>query len=242
MLRVLLVLLALAPQLGLAGEVVGPQHTQLVLARTAGWDASHATVQRYQLADGAWVAVGQPAPARVGREGLAWGAGLHPMQEGVQKVEGDWRAPAGVFELGAAFGDKAEPPVGVRWPYQTVTERHLWVEDASSLQYNQLVVLPGDRPLTSWETSQRMRLGDTAHRLKLVVEHNAAPRAVLGAGSAVFLHIWRRDGEAPTSGCTAMAADDLTILLAWLEPNSNAVFALLPADASALARAWGLPP
>ena len=42
------------------------------------------------------------APVSVGRNGAAWGLGLHAAQpQGPQKQEGDGRAPAGVFTLGA---------------------------------------------------------------------------------------------------------------------------------------------
>jgi len=97
-------------------------------------------------------------PARIGREGMAGGIGLHPPQPGLQKVEGDWRAPAGVFTIGDALGDVllSEP---MAWPMLTVTERPLWVEDSSSPHYNQHLVVPPGRSITDWESSQRMRRG-----------------------------------------------------------------------------------
>lgn len=213
---------------------------QLILGLTEHADSSSATLQRYVRTETGWQPVSPPIPARIGAEGLAWGIGLHPPQPGLQKVEGDWRAPAGVFRIGEALGDEllSEP---LDWPMVTVTERTLWVEDATSPLYNRRHVVPADRPLTEWETSQRMRLGDPAHRLKVVIEHNTAP-PVAGSGSAIFFHIWRRDGAAPTAGCTAMAAGELESLVRWLLPEAAPVFALLTAaDHARLAEDWGLP-
>ena len=212
---------------------VPAESLQLILGVAEGWDASSATLRRYERDPGGeWRAVGAPIPARVGREGLAWGLGLHPLAgEGPAKREGDWRAPAGVFSLGDAFGDDPAAPPGARWAYRQVTARDLWVEDAGSPLYNQHVVIGGERPLSGWETGQRMKMGDPAHRLKIAVAHNPAPGAAPGAGRALFRHIWRGGGEHPTSGCTAMSDADLEATLSWLEPGAGAVFALLPAPA-----------
>ncbi len=213
---------------------------QLLLGLTEHNDSSSATLQRFVRTDTGWQAVSPPSPARIGREGVAWGIGLHPQQPGLQKVEGDWRAPAGVFLVGEALGDVllSEP---LAWPMVAVTERTLWVEDATSPLYNQRHVVPTGRPLSDWETGQRMRLNDPAHRLKVVIEHNTAP-PIAGSGSAIFFHIWRRDGAAPTAGCTAMPAGELESLVRWLMPEAAPVFVLLTvADHARLAEDWGLP-
>ena len=69
-----------------------------------------------------------------------------------------------------------------------------------------------------------------------------APDAVPGAGSAIFVHIWRANGDKPTSGCTAMAAQHLEDLLSWLDPQAKPVFVLLPESAHhAVYAQWGLP-
>lgn len=95
--------------------------------------------------------------------------------------------------------------------------------------------------MSEWEVSQRMRLGDPAHRLKLVVAHNTVGPEP-GRGSAIFLHIWRRDGGAPTAGCTSLPEASLTTLLHWLQPAERPVYALLTADGWAQYGAeWGLP-
>jgi L,D-peptidoglycan transpeptidase YkuD (ErfK/YbiS/YcfS/YnhG family) len=214
--------------------------TQLLVGWSEGWDSSTATLQRYTRSADDWQPEGPTVPARLGREGLAWGSGLHEAQEGQQKQEGDWRSPAGVFAIGTALGDAVLSPAP-DWPMSVVTERTLWVEDPGSPLYNQLHVVSDSRPLTAWETSQRMRMGDAAHRLKLVIQHNTDP-PLSGAGSAIFFHIWRRDGTAPTAGCTAMPETELEELIRWLRPEAAPVLVLLPTDEHArLQTAWALP-
>ena len=223
-----------------ASAQVSMERTQLVAGWASDVDASHATVQRFQRTDGAWEPVGASVPARLGIHGLAWGSGLHPPQQGRAKHEGDGRSPMGIFELGQAFADMSLVLDG-GWPMLQTTVRDLWVEDPAHAAYNTHVRVPGDRPLTDWEVSQRMRLGDEAHALKVAVRHNHRP-AVAGAGSAIFLHIWRQQGARPTSGCTALPVGELKTLLDWLEPASKPVYVLLTrADWERHGEAWGLP-
>jgi len=227
--------------LGLALAQVPVTSTQLIAGWTTGTESSRAQIQRFEKQQGAWVAVGDPVPARLGVNGLAWGAGLHPLVEGRPKKEGDGRAPMGIFRVGQAFAD--QPPTPAHgWPILQTTTRDLWVEDPESPLYNTHVRVPTSRDMTPWEIDQRMRLGDPAHQLKVVVEHNTAP-PVPGAGSAIFFHIWRKQGERPTSGCTAMPEGALKGLLDWLDPGRDPVYALLTEELwGQRAEPWGLPP
>lgn len=221
-----------------------PDHTtQLIIAMGTTTETSAVVVERYTRADAAspWTAVGESFPARIGKNGMAWGLGLHgtPPEGARHKQEGDWRAPIGMFEIGQAFGDGPVAPQGSQWPYRTVTTHDLWVEDASATTYNQHIVVPQTRPLTAWEESQRMKMGDPAHALKIVIGHNLTKPAVPGAGSAIFMHIWRDSGNRPTSGCTAMARSDIEQVLKWLSVDAKPVFVMLDAALRAHARAAG---
>jgi len=71
-----------------------------------------------------------------------------------------------------------------------------------------------------------MRMADDEYKLGIFVAHNAAPTEA-GAGSCVFLHIWKEPGH-PTSGCTAMSEGSIESLLGWLDPRSNPVLVQLP--------------
>ncbi|HET9454456.1 MAG TPA: DUF808 domain-containing protein, partial [Gemmatimonadaceae bacterium] len=71
--------------------------TQLVIVTTGGWDSATGELRRFirSSVDGPWRAEGSAEPVVVGRTGLAWGVGFD--RSGPRKVEGDGRAPAGVF-------------------------------------------------------------------------------------------------------------------------------------------------
>lgn len=219
---------------------VPAQTTQLVTTWVGDADSSHGLLQRWVRDGDAWQAVGAVVPVRLGRHGVAWGRGLHTGPE-PRKVEGDGRAPMGLFQLGTAFHDPPARQPDHGWPTHEVTVRDLWVEDPEHPAYNTHLRVPDGRDLTPWEVEQRMRLGDAAHRLKVVVDHNTDP-PIAGEGSAIFLHIWRRGGDAPTAGCTALPAPELEALVAWLDPAAQPVYALLTDAAwGQWGPPWGLP-
>ncbi|MCB9686520.1 MAG: L,D-transpeptidase family protein [Alphaproteobacteria bacterium] len=223
--------------------VIPPASTELVLTVVPTADASEGQLTRWTRGDsGAWARMGSAVRVRLGADGTAWGRGLHPAQPGRQKQEGDDRAPAGVFALGDAWGYAAGAPPTWTWPYHATGPRDLWVEDPGFPHYNEHLLVEGDRPLVDWEAASVMRARDPSHALKVFVAHNAPPDAVPGAGSAIFLHIWRDDGARATAGCTSMARPDLEELVGWLDPAAHPVYVLLPADDLArLGPTWGLP-
>ena len=217
---------------------------QMIVSTTADWDAVDATLQRYER-DGAgqpWRPVGAPIPAAVGRAGLGWGTGLHPgaLPDGPGKREGDGRAPAGVYRLSSAFGYAAPAEVPwIRLPYVQSDSSIECVDDLRSRFYNRRV----DRdtiPAPDWSSHEEMRRPDDLYEWGVWVDHNSAPPAP-GGGSCIFLHVWAGPGAA-TSGCTAMAEDDLRALLAWLDPRARPVLVQLPRDLyGALRTGWELP-
>lgn len=243
------ILLGMCAGLGWAVSLPGftlPDYTeQVVVGRAENWNSSYATLERWERkGSGApWQRVGPEIAARLGKHGLAWGRGLHPPQPGLQKKEGDGRAPAGVFALGGAYGDLPDVPRRPGLPYHQVTPSDLWVEDVASPQYNQHVILPGGRgPATEWERKQQMKQGDPAHKLKLFIAHNAGEAVLPGAGSAIFFHIWREGGRQPSTGCTVMDESALLELIAWIDPARRPLYVLLPeAEYAARRAAWKLP-
>jgi L,D-peptidoglycan transpeptidase YkuD (ErfK/YbiS/YcfS/YnhG family) len=131
----------------------------------------------------------------------------------VRKQEGDKRAPAGLFSLGTAFGRIASPPPGVTFPYRQATSDDYFVDAPESPLYNTWVHLPkGEKMETSAEQLLMYKWG-------LVVNHNTSPPQK-GAGSAIFLHVWK-DKNSPTVGCTALAEEDLLTIFRWLDEQEN---------------------
>ncbi len=238
-----LLFLALHP--GKTHAQLGRAVQQVIVTQSATWNSNTATLQCYQRpsAGAAWQAVFPKAvPVLLGKKGLAWGRGVfNAPQNGIPaKVEKDWRAPAGVFQLGTLFGYAATPPQGTRWPYLQVGPWDAYVDDSNSPYYNKHIRIDPRQGIPPWFEKQKMRLGDAAYKWMLEIRHNQNPAAP-GYGSAIFFHV-RRGPNKPSAGCTTMAEADLTRILQWLNPAASPHYVLLPkADYAALRGAWGLP-
>lgn len=212
---------------------------QLLLVVSTDWTAPDGQLRRFERAAGElWKPVGLPVAVMLGKSGLGWGRGLHGSTTAEPtKREGDGRAPAGVFEMGPAFG-AGPAPEGLRLPWVTATSTAECVDDPKAARYNELVdtaVTPKD-----WQSSEELLRKDGLYALGLFVRHNSAP-AVVGGGSCIFLHIWKGPGQ-PTVGCTAMAAPQLREVLLWLDPARSPVLVQLPAaELEARRAAWKLP-
>lgn len=215
---------------------------QLLVVVTETWNAVAGSLQRFEreTAAGPWKAVGSRTAVVVGRNGLAWGRGVasDAATGGPAKKEGDGRAPAGVFRLGTAFGHSGRPLPGAALPYRSLDGNVECVDDVRSAHYNRLVTKQEvDR--VDWSSSETMWT-EPLYKWGIVVEHNA-PGVAAGAGSCIFLHIWR-DAGAGTAGCTAMNERRLTEILVWLQPASRPLLVQLPqAEYDRLKRAWALP-
>lgn len=166
-----------------------------------------------------WRQAGAPIPVVVGRSGVG------------PKQEGDGRSPEGVFGLGTVFGYAEEPPAAMgvsaetRLRYEPMPPGAVCVDDVGSAYYTRVFdadTLPEAGPgAKDWASAEAMRrdlaFGDDLYRWGVVVQYNDA--AVPGAGSCIFLHVWRAL-DSPTAGCTAMAEEDLLALLGWLKSGS----------------------
>lgn len=219
--------------------------TQLVLVTSSDWDATGGELRRFarSAAGGAWEEVGSAVAVALGRNGTAWGTGLHPAQaEGPQKREGDGRAPAGAFAIGTAFGYDGTAHGAL--PYRAMDINDWCVDVNASPLYNRIVNTRdvGEAAVEGSTEPMRRDLhhdGDVRYKLGFVIEHN--PGNVPGGGSCIFAHLWQAPGET-TAGCTAMDAPAMQSLLAWLDPARSPVFVLLPRSEHArLAAAWDLP-
>ena len=133
--------------------------------------------------------------------------------------------PAGVFRLGPAFG--YAPADDARWiklKYVPLTEQSEGIDDPRSRYYNRLVERSHVAQV-DWRSSEQMRRKDDLYKWGLIVDHN--PAAVPGAGSCIFIHVWR-NSSAATVGCTAMPEADLINLLKWLDPAARPVLVQMP--------------
>jgi L,D-peptidoglycan transpeptidase YkuD (ErfK/YbiS/YcfS/YnhG family) len=215
---------------------------QIILVTTDGWDAVDGEMRLYERKsiDDRWEAVGEKIPIVVGRNGMAWGSGLHggAIGEGPVKREGDGRSPAGVFSLGSAFGYAPPEQAGdLKLPYIQAVATLECVDDPQSAHYNRILDRAGvENP--DWKSSERMRRDDDQYRWGLIVDHNA--RGASGRGSCVFMHIWEGPGKG-TAGCTAMNSSSMEDLLRRLAANRRPLLVQLPqVEFERLREVWGL--
>lgn len=210
-----------------------PEKTdQLLLVTAPSWDDSEATLRLYSRTEVGWKMEGDEIPVVLGRNGLAWGVGLHAFGlPGRHKIEGDGRTPAGIFELGTVFGYEPQRPSGSSFPYRQATEDDYFIDDIGSPDYNRWVSLADStekNPHHFWKTFERMRRDDRLYELGIVVKHNMNP-TLKGMGSAIFLHVWRGPGQ-PTAGCTAMSKKHLLTVIRRLDPRKRPLLVQLPED------------
>ena len=201
---------------------------QVILVYAEGWAATTGTLLRLEKKEHQWDTVSVAIKVNFGKNGMRWGRGLHRNSEALEKQEGDGCAPAGVFELGLAFGYD-EQPSGLSWPYQQVTDRDYFVDDASSRDYNTWQTISANEvndPKSKWNSYELMKRKDHLYSLGIVVKHNESP-IVKGNGSAIFLHVERAPGS-PTLGCTSMKAADLLEIMRWLDVHKHPLLIQAP--------------
>jgi len=214
---------------------------QLLLVRSRSWRTSIGTLERYERDDSLqWRRVGEATAVNVGRNGMGWGRGLHAAAPGPVKHEGDGRAPAGVFPLALAFGAAEELPAEAKgFPYLHTRSTTYCVEDVRSKYYNQIIDAT-EVKMTSWERWSEMQRADGLFRWGVVVRQNG-PDTKTGAGSCVFLHIWRGFRH-PTAGCTAMPPEQIQETVRWLDGTAQPLLVQLPErEYQRVRETWGLP-
>jgi D-alanyl-D-alanine dipeptidase len=245
-------LIFLCAVVGCFSSVAFAQHTQplesstqLLVVTTADWNAVSGTLQRYQRADAhaRWKIEGAPITVVVGKNGLGWGVGemppIHPSASDPIKKEGDGKAPAGIFPLLSTFGYAPQTLPDSKMPYITLAQSVECVDDVHSQYYNR--VLDRASVVPDWNSSEKMRRPDELYTWGIVVGHNSAPVAP-GAGSCIFLHIWKGAGIG-TVGCTAMPMPQVERVIAWLDPSRKPLLVQLPmAQYREYQKHWKLPP
>jgi len=202
---------------------------QLILVTTNSWESSNGTMTLWEKSNNQWIKTDFSINVMVGKNGLGWGIGLHQPVSGIEKNEGDGKAPAGIFEIGDLFGYAEDAPIGTKMNYRQITDRDYFVDDVNSEDYNQWKVISSDKentPKKIWDSFERMYRKDSLYELGFVVAHNFEPIA-MKKGSAIFFHIWRGEGY-PTAGCTAMSMDNIENLMKWLDPNKAPLIVQVP--------------
>ncbi|MFT4153475.1 L,D-transpeptidase family protein [Parafilimonas sp.] len=158
-------------------------------------------------------------PVTVGRSGLAKdvNAAISFNDTLPVKHEGDGKSPSGIFKLWKVFSyHKLE---NLKMPFVQVDSNFYCVDDVSSRYYNQLIL--SDTAAKDFNSFEHMKLPGNQYEYGVWVLYNSNP-AVAGNGSCIFLHVWS-DENTPTSGCTAMAKENMLKLIHWLDEKKKPV-------------------
>ena len=168
-----------------------------------------ATARPGDLVVGPWGArfLGRRFPCSIGRGGIV------PAEV---KHEGDGASPAGVWALTRLYwrADRVRCPATALMATPLGPQQG-WAEAPEDPAYNRSVRHPHPYP------ADRMARGDRLYDICAVTDHNTNPVAP-GAGSAIFVHLWRRP-RWPTAGCIAFRRPDLEWILARWRPDSRLV-------------------
>lgn len=131
-------------------------------------------------------------------------------------IEGDMTTPAGVFDLGVAFGINPNP--GTQMPWFDVNEYQYWVDDVNSEYYNQLID-SREVPL-GWSSGEHLIEYKGSYNYCVNIEVN--PECIRpDSTSAIFLHC----GGWPTLGCVSVPEDSMVTILKRIKPGAKIIIA-----------------
>lgn len=211
-----------------------PASSQAIIGIADDWNSSHVTLTLVEKnTAGKWQRVLGPYPGRLGRNGCVWGLGMHRNPAGATtKKEGDGRSPAGIFSLGGLWVNNPTPVQhDPAIPCVQVGPNDLWVSDLRVPHlYNRHVRL-AHPARTPWQKHEMMNQRDYHHSIKMLVHHNTAHNGkspMVGKGSSIFFHIWRKQGQYASAGCTTLDEANFRTLIARLQAKRRPVYILLP--------------
>lgn len=142
-------------------------------------------------------------PCSIGKGGIS-----------ANKREGDGATPVGIHQIVGMYyrPDKMIAPTEWATP---IGPSDLWSDDENDAAYNSYVRSPYQH------SHERLRRPDPLYDLILVTDWNW-PVAQKGAGSAIFIHQWRRP-HYPTEGCIAFSRNHLIRIAKRLSKQSRLV-------------------
>ena len=195
--------------------------TRLLLVTAEDMDSADATLATFvrETSAAPWQQHSGPGPAVVGKAGLGWGLTFRDKAAAGEpvKLEGDKRAPAGIFAVGAPFGFAASDRPGYLQIEQGV---QICVDDPASPFYSQIVTM-AEAGGASGEIMAEIPLYERG----IVVDYPTSREA--RSGSCIFIHIWQGNGEG-TVGCVAAPEATVAALQDFAGSEGKTAIAILP--------------
>lgn len=207
---------------GVRGNVadVITQSDQLIIVLADDKNSSSGRLEICERGSSGWACESLGGRISLGRQGGAWGAGLH--HQPATKREGDLRSPLGIFELEKIYGRDSAPP-SAHFPYQQLTDSTVGVDDPRSRYYNRIID-EAHVAARDWRSSEQ--LSPSRYHWLINVKHNWEQRP--GFGSNIYLHAIGRGGG--THGCTAMEPEILDHIVRWLDQRKQPLLVQLTRD------------
>jgi D-alanyl-D-alanine dipeptidase len=195
---------------------------RLVLVTADDMNTPAARLQRFARANASapWRPDGAPTSALIGRNGIGWGYPFRALARPGEpvKVEGDRRAPAGIYVIGRPFGFAPSSRPG----YLPIGDGMTCVYDLRSPAYNTVVSRTQIGPQVHGENMSRV----PQYRHGLLVDYPTS-RSARG-GSCIFIHLWVPHMTG-TGGCVALPEPQLVRLQYFTQ--GGAVLAIVPRGA-----------
>jgi D-alanyl-D-alanine dipeptidase len=196
---------------------------RLVLVTAPTMKDTIATMRAYERTSpgDVWRLRGAVEPAVIGKAGMAWSPFFKEFAGKKEpiKVEGDKRAPAGIYTIGRSFGTVASSSPR----HLQVTPDTVCVDDLRSPAYNTITSRASVGPKVH---AENMSEALPMYRRGLLV--NYPTDAKRKAGSCIFIHVWRTSNTG-TAGCVAVPEGRVERLQEFAE--AGAVLAILPKQA-----------
>lgn len=132
------------------------------------------------------------------------------------KVEGDLATPIGAYRLLWLYfrADRLARPATALASAKLGPQQG-WSETPADPEYNRPIQHPHGF------AADRMTRGDELYDVCVITDHNFDP-VTPGAGSAIFVHHWRKPRH-PTAGCVGFRPMDLRWILAHWTPRSRLI-------------------
>ncbi|MBL7481511.1 L,D-transpeptidase family protein [Legionella sp. 27fs60] len=174
---------------------IAPHSSQIIVVKSLGGIKAKMTLcQRHGAL---WKSkVTSSYPAVIGKNGMALLG---------TKKEGDLKTPAGLYPIGEAFGTQ---PLALKMDYKYITADDKFIDDVNHKRYNTWV--SGATDANSYES-----MFIEPYTYGAVINYNMSP-IKKGAGSAIFMHLWRSPNS-PTAGCIAVEKKHMLTILHWLD-------------------------
>ncbi len=202
---------------------------QIIVVVTPTATAQSGLLRAYEWsASKAWQPLTNWTKVKLGRNGMAWGAGLQQenIMDTMRKKEGDGKAPQGIFRVTHAFGYAEKPNPKWRIPYLNASSNLLCIDDSKSKYYNQILTKKAQQ---DWDSAEQMRREDGLYEYGLLVDYNKLmvaqtpeTAATKQGGSCIFMHIQKLN-DLPTAGCTAMSRTDIVGLIGVLDATKKPI-------------------